>query len=1027
MKALNRTKVLLVSLLLICAFALCSAGALLAHAAEYGYTQDDADYYYYSGGNLATAVGFPDSDEKNKNKDYAIGGNSRRGVALVQGISEGEVSFTMTLANAGLSQIFFFGFHSQRLTGGMSSSSPAYHSFYIGAGSGAAMAHFGKYGGTDYSSSIDSTVLGASLRAVPTKVRLVISDSSLAVYFDNENLGGEKKVADIAGIYADYAGAPLYFHMALHARTSYVSTFTDLQIKDADGKIVFRDDFTLLKNDLENSTQTYYRYDAAWQTDLAGGHYTLTAGTLKKHLEMEAPSLGVLYTGESYDFGLNGGYAPAVYGTGSLSVAVKDEEGEIVAPAVSGGTVYSFDAAGAYTAEYTYTDTDDAANFVTAAANFTVAEPYLVLPQVSGEIEPSQTPFDLTPISMNLNPGESLSVTVAPRGGDAQQVDADGQGKYFYTFDAEGVYMVSYTVSGGSGYTDTLEITVREKYTESYLTVKQDASAELTSQLAYVDLKLYGAVTAEIEVSLGNAGGGILNAGFFADKTATSFGSGTKEKVLRIGASKNGLEYVSAGADATTEPIASHYNDGVSENTLFYSKTSFKLELSEDGTLKVYAKLIEEEPFFLGDSETYRALSADYILLYTFHDWADEEFTEGGFYFGFGFTTKNLTDDVTLWRLALSDEDGAILFGDNFYHFTLASTATNGYYQIASPAVRNAVGTRLVRAEGSEWLYPYIDTSSVAASVYVGDAVDLSPKLVNMEEDTEYAVSVANAAGEQIAAGEDGKYTFSEQGRYTVRYTAGDVGRKTYITVKNASTQPTVELDFSAAWREDRIESANAALSEGALTLAGSVDSEAYFVTAGNSELFIFTVKILSAQNGAAVVFGRTASGAYSFSFYEGGVAFTDYTGTRTEFATERDFYGALSEGKYVICRIEVMSGRAVFSAIMEGEPSELIETPLAEVNTVEYVGQVGVTSEGNAVIDDFKFVNLTSVPNDNTVTQAPPEEEDGGGDNGGNDDNNGGGGLPAGAVAGIVIACVAVAGGGVAAVLIVRKKRANK
>lgn len=1019
MQAINRAKILLTGFLLVLAIMFCGAAALFAGAAEYGWT--DTDFYYYEGGYIATT--------STGNSDYAVGGGQRRGLAVKQGITSGEISFTLRFPNGALSDIFFFGLHNQRLTGGMTSNNPPYHIFRIGAGGGASMTHFGKSGGVDYTSSIDSTVLGTAVRNKTVKVRLLLSaDGSMSVYFDIEGSNDPLEIAVFDKIYADKEGQPLYFHMAFHVRNSSFSTrISDLQIKDGSGKIVFRDDFTLLKQDLDNGTTENYLYDTSWKTDM-GTYYDLVPGTLKKHLTIQAPDLGILLTTETYDLGMNGDYAPAVSGTGSLTVTIRDPQGDIVQP--QSGTTYAFTAAGEYTAEYVYADTEDPANTVQASAKFTVSAPYLILPVIAEELAPSESAVDLTPYAQNLNPGETLSVSVTKRGASAQTITKDSENKYLFVFSEAGYYTVSYSVSDGTGqvYSDELEVTVRPAYTESYLTVKKDAGPELTSQLAYVDMKFEGAVTVEIEASFGNAGEGVLNVGFFATNANTTFGSATAESVLRLGASKSGLGYVQGGTEKKTASIAELYDDGVSDATLFYSKTSFRLELGADGSLKVYAKLIEEEAFYLGDSRTYSELSADYVLLYTFDDWASAEFIEQGFYFGFGFATANLVDDVYIWRLSVANEDGAILFGDNFTDFALGSGASNGSYYIASSTLRNAIGTRLVRTEGSEWLFPYIDTSAVATVVYTGVEVDLTARLVNADT-VACTVVVTDAAGETVQAGQDGKYSFDTQGRYTVRYTAGDVGKKIYLTVKNASDQPTVELDFSSAWKQERIESQNAAISEGELVLNGSPEEEAYFITKGNSEIFILTVKFVAAEGEPSIVFGKTEEGRYSFTLTEDGVVFTDYEGVTTLFESDRDFYGALSEGKYVVCRAEVMSGTANFSAVIEGEPDELIESPVATVGSVAFVGQVGISCGANMTADDFRFVNLTSVPNDNTVTEVPPEEKDEDKeDNEGENDPDDGNGLPVGAIVGIVIAAVVVVGGGiVAAVIMIRKNKSSK
>ena len=67
------------------------------------------------------------------------------------------------------------------------------------------------------------------------------------------------------------------------------------------------------------------------------------------------------------------------------------------------------------------------------------------------------------------------------------------------------------------------------------------------------------------------------------------------------------------------------------------------------------------------------------------------------------------------------------------------------------------------------------------------------------------------------------------------------------------------------------------------------------------------------------------------------------------------------------------------FSAIYENEQRELLGVELFTIDNIVYVGQIGVRAEnGEVTLDSMQFVNLTSVKDDNTTTEAPlPKPED--------------------------------------------------
>ena len=515
-----------------------------------------------------------------------------------------------------------------------------------------------------------------------------------------------------------------------------------------------------------------------------------------------------------------------------------------------------------------------------------------------------------------------------------------------------------------------------DSYAESYLTYLHGQGSQITNHVSYVDKMISGASSIVLEAKLGENPDSVLAIALGDNKSTTMYSQFSIRKAITFGSSLKGYTYFDSN-DKFGSSISEIYNDGISEKTLFYSKTTYKIDISKDGTVDVYAKLTEAKEKFLADGgseETYNILSGDFIKLYSLENFYSESFLNSGYYVAFNVKHKILTDDVVLYHLTLLDNEGGILFADNFTHYGLEKdNPTNGYYAIPSNDLRAQIGTSIITTVGDEYIVPQFNLDSIPRTVDVGTTVDLTPEMINFNDT--YSITVTK--DDSTVLDSTNQFTFAEQGYYTVEYkSVGGVYRKIRILAVNASTQPTVELRFDSESIGDRMVGTNCSVENGFLNL-----NNGSFMTKGMSEAFIYTIKVSSLSEGAdlSIVFGKDGDKCYSLKLTKEGVSFYDYEGQETKYEC-KDLVTELLNNRPVKIRVTLMGQKLSFSAIMENEQNELLGVELFTIDNIVYVGQIGVeVANGSASIDSMQFVNLTSVKNDNTTTEVPetPEEDD--------------------------------------------------
>ena len=524
-----------------------------------------------------------------------------------------------------------------------------------------------------------------------------------------------------------------------------------------------------------------------------------------------------------------------------------------------------------------------------------------------------------------------------------------------------------------------------DSYNESYLTYHSEFGSPITGHVNYIDKKISGASTVLIEAKLGDNPDGVLAISLNENKTSTMYTSFAYKKALTFGASLAGYTYYD-GNDQKGTDISAIYNDGISKNTLFYSKTTYRIDIAENGTVDVYAKLTESKDVYLangGNEATYNTLSADYIKLYTMESCFPDYLLANGYYITFGVNQKKLKNDVVLHHITVLDSEGGILFADNFTNYGIINNEqTNGYYAIPSNDLRAQIGTSIIATVGEAYKVPHFNLDRVPRTVYVGEEVDLTPSLVNFDE--KYSVTVTD--GEPVTLDSSNKYTFTHQGYYNIKYVSvSQISREITLLVVNKSTQPTLELGFDSPVPENRVVMQNATVGNGTLTL-----NNGYLLTSGMSEAFILNLKINGMTEGTdlSIVIGHEGDKEYSLKLTTEGVSFYDYDGNETKYEC-KDLVTELINNRTVRIRVMLIGQTLTFSAIYENEQRELLGVELFTIENIAYVGQIGVRAEnGEVTLDSLQFVNLTSVKNDNTNTQAPATQPDDG-DDLGKDDNS--------------------------------------
>ena len=520
----------------------------------------------------------------------------------------------------------------------------------------------------------------------------------------------------------------------------------------------------------------------------------------------------------------------------------------------------------------------------------------------------------------------------------------------------------------------TDEVVVEDGYDESYLTFHHEVDSQIKAHTSYIDTKFSGGTTIVVEAKFGVTPKYVMALVLSNDANASQFteakqGNDTGKAVL-FGSYKGGYVYFQSKSEVTGADISSKYNDGINPNTLFYSKTSYKIIINENGNIDVYAKLTESLATFLsdgGNESTHQKLSSDYIHLYTLESFYSASFIENGYYIGFNVNMGKLAEnDVILHHLEVYDSENEILFADNFSHFELVQNDnTNGYYSIPSNVVRQEYGKSIVLTKGKEYTIPHFDVNNISRSVNVGDTLDLTPTLIGLEGN--YTITV-NYGDEVVQPIEGNKYNFDNQGVYKVLYSLGSINRELFIKAIHKSTQPNLELNFSKELVRDKVDT-NSTIVDGKLKLSDG----GYFYTKGRSEGFILNLKLDSLTDSAnlSIVVGKDGNNKYSLKLTENGIMFIDYFGKETLYECENIISKMSNEAIYI--RVTLLGGVLSYAAISESQPKELLNVNLVTISDILFVGQVGLeVSDGDVNASIFQFVNLTDVKNDNTVTVVP-------------------------------------------------------
>ena len=522
----------------------------------------------------------------------------------------------------------------------------------------------------------------------------------------------------------------------------------------------------------------------------------------------------------------------------------------------------------------------------------------------------------------------------------------------------------------------TDSVVVDEGYAESYLTFHHEIDSAITAHANYIEQKFVGQSTIIFEAEFGVTNRYVMSIFLNDSNTATMLSQTTYKKAILFGSCLGGYQYYDNG-ECNGSDISTIYNDQISDSTLFYAKTTFKITVSESGSVTVYAKLTESLETYLalgGNETTHAQLSSDFIELYTLEDFYSPELINNGYYIGFNVNMGKLLDnDMILYHLEVYDMENGLLFADNFSKFELAgSSDNNGTYVIPSNVVRGELGKSIVLTKGEAYLVPHFDISHINRVVSVGEAVDLQANLVNLSGD--YTLTVTKD-GEAVLPSEGMKYIFAEQGIYQLTYTLGDIVRTATIKAINKSTQPTVELNFSKEWNNERIDSKNSSIVDGQLKVADG----GYFLTKGFSEGFILNLKLTALSDNAIfkIIVGKSGVNSYVLTLTETGIKFIDYEGNEVNYECE-NVLAKLSDDTAIYLRIQLLGGKLSYAAIANGESKELLNFSLVEIAGIDYVGQVGVeVTGGEASLALFQFVNMTSVKEDNTNVIAPPLKED--------------------------------------------------
>lgn len=251
-----------------------------------------------------------------------------------------------------------------------------------------------------------------------------------------------------------------------------------------------------------------------------------------------------------------------------------------------------------------------------------------------------------------------------------------------------------------------------------------------------------------------------------------------------------------------------------------------------------------------------------------------------------------------------------------------------------------------------------------------GNEVNLTPVVNNLTEEDRLSITVAD--GETEIAVENGVYTFEKAGVYIVTYrVTGEDGAvkktaQTEIIVNEQSTQPTAMTNFDQGYFDGRNFEVvgNAGVADGALLI--KTEEKAAFITKGYSESFIMTFDVTKYVSGEiSLVLGKINDNAYVITFKADG---TIVMGEQN-FTLPMNIYDRLASGTTVTIRAK-LAAKAVDVYVRVSDTSvENIDISLASFTGINVTGKVGVCAEVAAefVVDNFRFVSLTSVKGENT------------------------------------------------------------
>ncbi len=619
----------------------------------------------------------------------------------------------------------------------------------------------------------------------------------------------------------------------------------------------------------------------------------------------------VINEGESVDL------TPVVLNKAETDVLTVKVNGEVISD-----YNHTFVDVGTYTVTYFVTDKDgkdlDSAS-LTVTVNKLIAT--LDVSAITTSLATGKS-ADLTPVIINKKETDVLTV----------KVNGEVITDYNYTFAVAGEYTVEYIVANADGEElDSAVVTVTVADTEGALVF---VPGYANDGMINNKVKLSGAMNIYIDIDVT----GFSEFGFGIMET---YGDSSPYNSNLLFASKTGV-YSPWGDPILKDASNKYLNDYV-----LSGRVMLMLSINANGDVELFAdgvKILDKVEGLFADE-----VNGGYFCMFA------RVGEENGYVYSVRITDANGN------RLHKLDFDYDILSKDNF-HFTTA--------------VEVGLGTILYWQEPTGQYVPVptaeISVSNVATSVNQGKAINLTPTISNMAQTDVLTVTVDGKVIDSL------EYTFEETGNHTVVYTVvnaeGVELDKATVTVfvKANSTQNNAETNFNQGYFDGRDFEATAGVAVTNGTLLIKSTQTALFTTVGNSENFILTFEIASYVSGEIkVVFGYIDGNEYSFTFLSNGkVKFGE-----VEYEINKNIYQILNGGNKVTVRVKVFGGNATLYLRASNESVENIEVALLSVKDILVVGKVGFGGENvEFTADNVKFVNLTSIDEDNTY--YPSDEE---------------------------------------------------